>query len=1044
MSKSLASHSLRRAIAAILFVLPVFVLLHASGTSATAPKQITYPIKINFQSGLASEHTGYLTDGGLVRAPQNGLDYGWSQDISSTAVNSNSGDSPTEAHDTLLTPHNPWNGTDATWEIALPNGSYDVRLVVGNAGNNLSHYDILAEGEQILYGRPINGMQWLETTAVVEVSDGSLTISRGPDGSYHRFNFIEIEPHTAAAPDYTDAIKINFQPQDAPSLSGYKIDSGMSYATRPNGYTYGWNINNAMYTLDHDDAASLDQSYDTVVDMQKWSWLLDDIWEIELPTGNYNVRLVAGDTTSHVGYYRLDVEGVRIIESSGWVSGQLYDRQIQVAVDDGRLTLTNGENGANNRIAFIEITPIMPSTDPEVSNPGSDFLETFASAPTPPQLWQSANWDWTVQVGNNGRNMDSTAADYDSNCTDAGSTHTINQMDESVYSCVGRLLTAVNGNSNGVGSNYGMAYLTPNRVISATQDFTISFDMSTARSNTNGDWVEVWLMPYDNHLMAPTQSWRSGGQGEPDEGIRLALNSQNRWDAFVIDNGVSSALPLFSYDAHPVLSKTELTTFHLEVIGNTMKFGLPEHNIWWVWGDAPAILQSWDEMIVSFGQHSYFPDSNCSGGCGPNTWHWDNIDITPSEPFAIIQPDKEVVVASDSDHTFNFVNTAPDDESSLRFAAIGYNIELSYDEGATWFTPTLQLQGQDINSFQYYWTPIPRDVDEVQVRGTNWWGGDWAVRDMTIWSQTYLWPASLDWQAEGADNNALLGYEVASAGDINNDGYDDILAGAPGYNNNAGRVALYYGSQNGLELAPRRVIDGNRSNSRFGFSVSGAGDVNRDGYADIIIGEPRNELGGIGRAYLYYGSASGLSETATLLTDNTASSRFGYAVASAGDSDQDGYDDVLVSAPGDSNDTGRVTLYYGGANGLDLARTPWQVSGEQAGSQFGHSIASTGDVMGYGNSGVIISAPGYDGGDVGQSGRIYLYNDTVNTTLDWTFTSNQPGEQLGFTTQVAGIGDVNNDSYADIAIGFPQATGDQAEEGELLLFYGSPNGFWCL
>ncbi len=1021
-----------------------FLLIGGTRTQAAEPAQITYPIKINFQPASSPLAPDYLMDSGAVFGLQgNGLSYGWSQDISNAAKESNNASSPTIPHDTYLEMTDLWKGIIAEWEIELDNGSYDVRLVVGNAGTNISYYDVLAEGAQIVAGKPINGMSWLETTAVVTVTDGRLTLSNGPDQKFHRINFIEITPHTEPAPSYTQSIKINFQPLDAPAANDYLVDAGMNYATRLNGYTYGWNIYNGMYALDHNDVTAPDQQSDTVIDMQKWGgFAIQDIWEIEVPNGNYDVRLVAGDTSNRFGFYRINVEDVLVVKSNGWVRGQLLDRTAQIEVTDGRLTISRGENGAKNRLAYIEITPILPNTDPVPSNSSSSFLETFSTAPPPPQIWSSPYWDWTVQVGNSARLMEMMETDYNSDCTDISSSHTTNQLNESVYSCEGRLLTAVNGTSGGVGSNYGMVYLTPNRRIDPNADFSITWDMSTERSNSSGDWVEFWLMPYDAHVMSPTQGWLNGGQGEPDNGVRFALNSRNRWDVFAYEEGVKTTLPLNAYDAYPLLSKTTLTRFELKVVGDTMHFGLPDENVWWYLGAVPSVIRSWDDMIVSFGQHSYYPDTNCGGRCGANTWHWDNFNITPSDPFAIIQPDKTVVAASDSDHTFNFESTAPDDASYLRFMAVGYDLEISYDDGVTWFAPTPQIAGQDINTFRYFWTPIPPHIDQVMVRGNNWWGGDWVVREMSIWSKTYLAPAAFDWQVEGGEDNMRFGSAIANVGDVNDDGFDDLLVGSSDANDQQGQVELYYGSLNGLELLPRWQVSGVRLGGRFGYSVSGAGDVNGDGYADVVIGEPQNWITGMGRAYIYYGSADGLGDTPTILEDGIDYSNFGLVVASAGRVDDDEYDDVIVTAP--DAGAGTVHIYYGGADGLDLSRTPWQVSGEQANSHFGSSVAMA-DVDNNGRLDLLISAPDFTTeGVTHQSGRVYLYSNHTGTgidsTSDWTFTHNQPGETLGYGARVVSIGNVNGDDFDDIALGLTGYSGDQAEEGQVIVFFGSSDG----
>src|SRR5690606_92605 len=106
----------------------------------------------------------------------------------------------------------------------------------------------------------------------------------------------------------------------------------------------------------------------------------------------------------------------------------------------------------------------------------------------------------------------------------------------------------------------------------------------------------------------------------------------------------------------------------------------------------------------------------------------------------------------------------------------------------------------------------------------------------------------------------FLGYAVSSAGDVNGDGFSDIIVGAP-YNDaggiSAGRAYIYYGGTT-MDNVADVSFTGEAENNEFGVSVSSAGDVNGDGYSDVIIGARYNDAGGgiAGRAYIYYGGTN--------------------------------------------------------------------------------------------------------------------------------------------------------------------------------------------
>src|SRR6185369_2871380 len=123
--------------------------------------------------------------------------------------------------------------------------------------------------------------------------------------------------------------------------------------------------------------------------------------------------------------------------------------------------------------------------------------------------------------------------------------------------------------------------------------------------------------------------------------------------------------------------------------------------------------------------------------------------------------------------------------------------------------------------------------------------------------------------------------------------------------------------------------------------VASAGDVNGDGYSDVIVGAPTWDDGesSEGGAFVYLGSPSGLATTAAWSAEsNQASASFGYSVATAGDVDGDGFSDVIVGArlfDGGQADEGAAFAYRGSAAGL-AAAPAWTVEGAQAGARFGY------------------------------------------------------------------------------------------------------------
>jgi len=304
-----------------------------------------------------------------------------------------------------------------------------------------------------------------------------------------------------------------------------------------------------------------------------------------------------------------------------------------------------------------------------------------------------------------------------------------------------------------------------------------------------------------------------------------------------------------------------------------------------------------------------------------------------------------------------------------------------------------------------------------------------------------------DWTADGESESDNFAESVAVAGDVNGDGYDDVLVGAGEAGQDAssryGAAYLYLGSSTGLEPAAAWSAVGGSNNDFFGGEVASAGDVNADGYSDLLVGAAQTG-DAVGTAYLYLGSPSGPGATADWTMDGpAANSTMGEAVSSAGDVDGDGFDDVVIGARLEDTagaNSGRAYVFAGSPSGLGV--TPlWTADGETASDQFGSSVASAGDVNSDGFADLVVGAH-YATIPVGDGGRAYLYLGSSSGPSGipaWTFDAEQAGDHLG--RPVAGAGDVDGDGFDDVLVGYEGAyAAPGVHAGRAHLFRGTPTG----
>jgi hypothetical protein len=327
-----------------------------------------------------------------------------------------------------------------------------------------------------------------------------------------------------------------------------------------------------------------------------------------------------------------------------------------------------------------------------------------------------------------------------SNCGAPPDSHEINSYADTVFICKDHMMTAITADG------YGVIYLTPNQLVDfSNNEAVISWDMSTARSSGR-DWVDLWITPYQDNLQLPLEEWLPDLNGEPRNAIHVRMdlaNGDTMFTTTIIRNFETIDIPgqnlAVGYESFLTPDAKRRDKFELLLSRSHIRFGMPAYNFYWVDSAIPEL--DWSQGVVQFGHHSYNPakDAGCplnqtsKTGCAPTTWHWDNISINPATPFTILRADQRMV---DGETAAQVDFPAPTPANAyLRFAGIGSQLEISCDGGKTWLPALEQAQKKSADEhFNSYWMPIPAGAQSIQFRGSDWWGGDWMARDISIWA----------------------------------------------------------------------------------------------------------------------------------------------------------------------------------------------------------------------------------------------------------------------------------------------------------------------
>jgi len=393
------------------------------------------------------------------------------------------------------------------------------------------------------------------------------------------------------------------------------------------------------------------------------------------------------------------------------------------------------------------------------------YLLTFDGAPPMPTAYRpSLSFDSVVHV--NDDDFTPVNAGHGPSCEAPPATHPVQSFDNAVFQCKDHLMTSL------FAPGYGVIYLTPNQLADFSggevvigfdvstlrtserdwidlwvtpwadqlADFSggevvIGFDVSTLRTSER-DWIDLWVTPWADQLALPLDNFLPDLNGDPRNSVHIKMDNGGGGSIFrplVVRNFAVEEPP---FDARTPLesvvtpSAVTRTHFELRLSRTHLKFGVPAIGYWPI--DTNIADLGWSSGVVQFGHHSYNPTKD-GGSNQPDTWHWDNFSISQATPFTIIQSDRRRADAGAPKVTF--AAPAPGG-ANLRFDARGGNIQVSFDNGASWRAatrPAVAKADQD-EVFKSYWTAMPAGATSATFKGADWFAGPWAIRDASIFS----------------------------------------------------------------------------------------------------------------------------------------------------------------------------------------------------------------------------------------------------------------------------------------------------------------------
>ena len=360
----------------------------------------------------------------------------------------------------------------------------------------------------------------------------------------------------------------------------------------------------------------------------------------------------------------------------------------------------------------------------------------FDGLPSTPQPFttHSEYTGWDVQVHSRDTqtwvDLESMQAGHGTDCVAPPAQHENHTYAGAVYVCNNHLMTAIKA------GGYGVIYLTPNKLLDwSNGPATLRFDMNTHQSSAR-DWVDVWLQSFDGNVALPLEGnlpdlqagdkgWWQGKALDGRQYLHIDGNTGNK--RFRTDSHIGNLTE--SGENWAADSMTQRDTFVLTIDATKFSFCKPGEGICWA-KDQPHGLTI-TQATVQLGHHSYNPEKACTdvgrpaAECPANTWHWDNIELTPSVPFTIIHTDRRTTVGG----TVQFNAPAPAN-SYLRFSAIG-----RVSVNGVVVSPAIATS--HLEAHNSYWVAVPQGATSVNIglSADDWYGGPFQAKDFAVWSK---------------------------------------------------------------------------------------------------------------------------------------------------------------------------------------------------------------------------------------------------------------------------------------------------------------------
>jgi hypothetical protein len=356
---------------------------------------------------------------------------------------------------------------------------------------------------------------------------------------------------------------------------------------------------------------------------------------------------------------------------------------------------------------------------------------TFEGSPLEPVSYNSggfmAGWDVTIDGSENGdQSMSSATAHHGADCSPAPGSHHVSNFDAAVFQCRDHFMTVGEGGEG----KYTIISVTPPFLLDfSAGEACASVDISTWRSSDR-DWWELWLTPFADNLTEPHQDWLPAANGEPRNAVMVRLEGADSLIAFSVKNFDATEVARASFRqfiGEPSATKRLQHSFCMSKTGLTFSIDGKKAL------EARLAIAGWDRAVFQMQHSTYNPDKGaCVQACGVNTWHWDNVKISPSVPFYIDRATPR--------YGTEFSLSQPTPAGSyLRFSGLG-SWQFSANGGESWAPVARQAMEDDRPEHgQTFWQPIPEGVTRILLRGRSD-GAGLLARDVHVWSLTTVSP----------------------------------------------------------------------------------------------------------------------------------------------------------------------------------------------------------------------------------------------------------------------------------------------------------------